>query len=224
MDATTDQERAKWQRYYENLRSTTEDEGVRAFDAEIVAAVAELLPEGGRILEAGCGAGWQSLALARTGRYAVAMLDFSPAALAQARTMFEREGLAATFLEEEITAAGSADHDLVFNAGVLEHYGFDQQVPFLKGMAHRSRQFVLAAIPNAQCYWYWVWRIHHAARGNWPFGKEIPQRDLSEAFRAAGLSVVGTAPKVVPLARSIGFAPYHSMVFFNPSRKGVRHS
>jgi GT2 family glycosyltransferase/glycosyltransferase involved in cell wall biosynthesis/cyclopropane fatty-acyl-phospholipid synthase-like methyltransferase len=193
MDATTDQERQKWQRYYENLRSTTEDEGVRAFDAEIVAAVAELLPEGGRILEAGCGAGWQSLALARTGRYAVAMLDFSPAALAQARGLFEREGLAATFLEEEITTAGSADYDLVFNAGVLEHYGFDQQVAFLKGMAHRSRQFVLAAIPNAQCYWYWVWRIHHAARGNWPFGKEIPQRDLSEAFRAAGLSVVGTA-------------------------------
>src|SRR5262245_20192936 len=119
MDATTDQERAKWQRYYENLRATGEDEGVRAFDAEIVAAVAELLPEGGRILEAGCGAGWQSLALARTGKYAVAVMDFSPAALAQARAQFERAGLGAAFRHEDVASAGAADYDLVFNAGVL---------------------------------------------------------------------------------------------------------
>src|SRR5438034_1023827 len=101
MDATTDHERQKWQQYYESMRSAEGDEGVQAFNAEIVNCVAELLPEGGRILEAGCGAGWQSLALARTRKYAVAMMDFSPAALAQARRLFERAGLTGTFLSED---------------------------------------------------------------------------------------------------------------------------
>jgi hypothetical protein len=151
-------------------------------------------PEGGRILEAGCGAGWQSLALARTGRYAVAMLDFSPPHWRKRGRCSNARVLAATFLEEEITAAGSADHDLVVQCRRARALRVRPagRVPARDGAAaagnscwRRSR--------TRKCYWYWVWRIHHAARGNWPFGKEIPQRDLSEAFRAAGLSVVGTA-------------------------------
>ncbi len=37
--------------------------------------------------EAGCGAGWQSLALARASRFELDLLDFSPAALETARGM-----------------------------------------------------------------------------------------------------------------------------------------
>ena len=39
--------------------------------------------------------------------------------------------------------SASAEYDLVFNAGVLEHYTHDDQVAFLRGMASRSRRYVL---------------------------------------------------------------------------------
>src|SRR5262249_3523816 len=61
----------------------------------------------------------------------------------------------------------------------------------LKGMASRSRRYVLALVPNRQCYWYWIWRIRASLKGQWPFGKEVPLLDLSAAFKGAGLHFIG---------------------------------
>jgi glycosyltransferase involved in cell wall biosynthesis len=41
------------------------------------------------------------------------------------------------------------------------------------------------------CYWYWIWRLKTAGDGNWPYGKEVPMRDLADALRAAGLEPLG---------------------------------
>ena len=118
-------------------------------------------------------------------------MDFSQGALAYARRLFEREKLAAEFICEDVFTLGKPDFDLVFNAGVLEHYTFEEQVGFLRGMASRSRKYVLALVPNRLCYWYWLWRIQKSAAGEWPYGKEVPLADLSSAFNAAGLHFVG---------------------------------
>ncbi|MFO0205977.1 MAG: hypothetical protein ACK54L_07460, partial [Betaproteobacteria bacterium] len=58
-------------------------------------------------------------------------------------------------------------------------------------MASRSRRYVLVLIPNRACYWYWAWRTHKAAEHDWPFGREVPQTSLADAFDAAGLRYVG---------------------------------
>ncbi len=150
----------------------------------------ELLPAGGAVLEAGCGGGSQSLAIANAG-YDAALLDFSPAALDYAKRLFEANGASADFVLGDAFAEGEREHDLVFNAGVLEHYTLDEQAAFLRGMASRSRRFVLVLIPNRGCYWYWLWRIRRAAGGAWPFGKEVPQTQLADAFHAAGLHYIG---------------------------------
>jgi hypothetical protein len=120
-------------------------------------------------------------------------MDISPQALDAARRLFARTGLTADARLGDVFAPGSATHDLVFNAGVLEHYTLEQQAAFLRGMASRAKKFVLVLVPNRRCYWYWVWRVQQTARGNWPYGKECPQADLGAAFRAAGLTYLGRA-------------------------------
>jgi len=164
---------------------------MKGFHREFVKVVDELLAPGSCILEAGCGAGWQSLALARLKKYRISLMDFSQEALKYAKTIFECENLEAEFILEDAFEPGEAKYDLVFNAGVLEHYTFDKQVAFLKGMASRSRKYVMVLVPNRLCHLCWFWRIQKSAEGDWPFGKEVPLTDLSAVFNAAGLHFLG---------------------------------
>ena len=118
-------------------------------------------------------------------------MDFSEPALESAKDLFRRSGMQARFLPGDVNQPGQPEYDLVFNAGVLEHYTFDEQVRFLKGMASRSRRYVLVLVPNSLCYWYWVWRLQASAAGAWPYGKEVPRVDLKAAYEAAGLRFLG---------------------------------
>jgi len=189
--ARVDTETEKWNDYYAGLGEAFETPALRTFGDEFVGVVGDLLPTGGDVLEAGCGAGFQSLALARDGRFRTQLLDVSDQALAAAKVLFARNGLAAEMAAGDVFATGLPSADLVFNAGVLEHYTVDQQAGFLRGMASRSRRYVLVLVPNRKCYWYWLWRIRAAAAGDWSFGKECPTADLSAAFEKAGLTFIG---------------------------------
>lgn len=184
-------EKAKWDRHYANITLEAESEVMARFGAEFAALVGELLPEGGRVLEAGAGAGWHSLALARTGRFSVTLLDFSEHALRHARALFAREDVPARFVLGDARAEGPAEYDLVFNSGVLEHLAFAEQAALLRAMASRSRAFVLALVPNRHCYWYHVWRLQAGARGDWTFGREAPAAELGAVFAAAELPFAG---------------------------------
>jgi GT2 family glycosyltransferase/glycosyltransferase involved in cell wall biosynthesis/SAM-dependent methyltransferase len=186
-------EQQKWNDYYSDLGDAAPPPAVAALGEELVQCISALLPGGGSVLEAGCGAGWQSLAIAETGRFDVALLDFSRPALEYAQRLFERQRLRARFRHEDAFALGRPEFDLVFSAGVLEHYEPEQQIAALRGMASRSRRFVLALVPNSLCYWYWLWRIESGARGRWPFGKEMPVPDMRALIEAAGLTFCGTA-------------------------------
>lgn len=186
-------EQAKWDSYYSSLPLVDEDAATRQFNDAFAGMITELLPSGGSVLEAGCGGGWQSLAIARAGVHRVSLLDFSQEALNYAKRLFDREHLSADFVQGDVFAPANGEYDLVFNAGVLEHYTFDEQVAFIRAMAQRSGRFVLAMVPNRLCYWYWLWRIQRASKADWPFGKEVPMADLSAAFEAAGLKFLGHA-------------------------------
>lgn len=186
-------EKEKWNAYYSNLPLVEEDAATERLNSELVERVSDFLPQGGRVLEAGCGGGWQSLALARTGRFEASLLDFSTEALSYAARLFEREALTAHFVEADIAAPGAPDFDLVFNAGVLEHYTFEEQVSLVRGMKSRSRHYVLVLVPNKRCYWYWVWRMFRSVRGDWPWGKEVPSGGLAKVFETAGIHFLGEA-------------------------------
>ena len=63
--ASTAGERAKWDAYYADLALQPIDAPTAAFNDELAGIVRELLPAGGAVLEAGCGGGSQSLAIAQ---------------------------------------------------------------------------------------------------------------------------------------------------------------
>lgn len=187
-------EKEKWDDYYVRQTLVAADPEVEAFYRELALAMLAFLPQGGRILEAGCGSGMHSLALAREGGCQVSLIDFSGEAIGYARKVFAAANVPASYeVGDVFSAAGNADQDLVFNSGVLEHYEFGRQVAFLKGMARRSRRYVFVMVPNRECYWYWVWRIRSAASGQWPFGYEKPADDYRAAIEAAGLHYLGRA-------------------------------
>ncbi len=222
---STDHERQKWDDYYASLPAADEDEHTRQFRAEFVALVKKLLPSGGRVLEAGCGTGQQSLALAQNG-FDVTLLDFSSVALAQARQLFAHANLTAEFVLEDAFQSGAAEFDLVFNAGVLEHYNFEQQVALVRAMSSRSRKYVLALVPNAQNYWYWLWRAHKSSQNLWPFGKEIPTHDLRRVFKTADLNFLGNAHLGASWTESFiegvaGIAPELKSLLIDTHRAGI---
>lgn len=184
-------ERQKWDNYYATLPMLEIDDATQDFGDDLAKRIGELLPRGSKVLEAGCGAGWQSLALAQKGQFQLTLMDFSSEALGYAERTFTQYQLSAEFVDGDVFSCGKPEYDLVFNAGVLEHYTFDQQVAFLRGMASRSTKYVLVLVPNRMCYWYWLWRMQRSARGGWPFGKEMPMADMSAAFEAAELRFLG---------------------------------
>jgi len=184
-------ERQKWDDYYASLPMMQVDDATRAFGEDLAERIRELLPPDAKVLEAGCGAGTQSIVLAQNGKLHLTLMDFSSEALGCAERSFAKDNLPAKFVCQDVFAPGEPEFDLVFNAGVLEHYTFDQQVGFVRGMASRSNKFVLALVPNRMCYWYWLWRVQQSCRGQWPYGKEAPMADLSAVFEAAGLRFLG---------------------------------
>ena len=191
----TVREKAKWDAIYSTmpLVDVSTDDVVTAFNNEMLDVIAPLIPAGSKVLEAGCGGGAQSLTLAQRGDYRVSLLDFSPKALDYAQRLFAQHNTPVHTEEADAFSLGVPEHDLVFNAGVLEHYSFDEQVRFIKGMASRSVRYVMVLIPNRACYWYWIWRLQKSAKGEWPYGKEVPLVDMEAAFAAAGLKYLGQA-------------------------------
>lgn len=181
----------KWDEIYATSDALEEDEAMRIFNNEFATEILKLLPEGGRTLEVGSGGGWQSLALARTKKFQTTLMDFSKEALNYSRKIFERENLTATFLQRNAFENGTAEFDLVFNAGVLEHYTFDEQVSMIKAMASYSKKFVMVLVPNSACFWYWIWRAQITQDGGWKYGVENPLSDLSKQFETAGVHFIG---------------------------------
>ena len=179
-------EKAKWDAYYETAGSAALPVEVEQFGRELRHWFEELLNgRGGSVLEAGCGAGWQSVAIAENLQFDVHLMDFSDKALNAARKVFQQRGVAATFEIGDAFDSGSADFDLVFNAGVIEHYSFEDQVRLVRAMASRSRGLVAVVAPNPACYWYWISRLRHAQAANWPFGLETPVTSLRAVFEGA---------------------------------------
>lgn len=82
-------------------------------------------PPGSRVLEAGCGVGAQTVTLARNSPGAqITSIDISPASLAQAAALIEREGLSnVTFRVADLfnLEFPAANFDHVFVCYVLEH-------------------------------------------------------------------------------------------------------
>lgn len=180
-----------WQEYWARNRDheVILDPLSSAIFREVLAGMGD--PNGKKILEAGSGRGIISAELAACGAD-VHLLDLSEEAIGIARRYFSSRGLGGSFTQGDILALPFADKsfEVVWNAGVLEHFDASDQVRAVKEMARvlRPGGLFISFNPSARAVFYRLGKRRAEEQGVWPYGPETPVESLKGQCSEAGLS------------------------------------
>ncbi len=186
-----------WQGYWVKNR-----EGELCFDEMSGEIFSELLRNcgdvrGKKVLEAGCGRGMISAKLAELGAD-VHLLDISPEALQIARRHFASKNIAASFTEGDILDPpfGDSTFDIVWNAGVMEHFEGALRLRATRGIADivKPGGLFITFNPSARAVFYTIGKRAAERKGKWPYGPEFPVESLQGQCAAAGLTVMKEYP------------------------------
>ncbi len=188
--------REVWQEYW------TRNSGELCFDEMSGAILSELLHHctdvrGKKILEAGCGRGVVSSRLAELGAD-VYLMDIAPEAIQIARKYFVSRQITGSFVRGDIFAPPfeKSTFDIVWNAGVMEHFEADPQSEAISSLANvvKPGGLFITFNPSARAFFYKVGKRAAERKGKWPYGPEFPVESLIEGCRAAGLTVLTEYP------------------------------
>lgn len=147
----------------------------------------KITKRGERVLEIGCGSGSSSLGLAKHGRICTA-IDYSEASiqlLEQAKTQLNLSVESFVLDARKPLPFAEKSFDVVFQAGLLEHFEQAERVDLLrlwKPVCHR----MVSMIPNANSVPYRMGKELQEKAGEWLYGKELPQATMVDEFLAAG--------------------------------------
>lgn len=148
------------------------------------------LPEGAKVLEAGCGSGDTLAAFKKQETYG---LDLSKKSLALAKKNAKHTVLGDIFK----MPFKDNTFDLVYNSGVLEHFPEPNNLKATKEMARITKKggYVIIILPNKYCFWYRAVKIATIKiTGKWEFGYEeeysLPR--LKNLVQRAGLKIEKT--------------------------------
>jgi SAM-dependent methyltransferase len=135
--------------------------------------------EGKTVCEAGCGSGRISQRLHEQGANVVCM-DIADEALNLSRAVIG-DSPRAKFLKGSILAIKErAVYDIVWNAGVLEHFRPDQQVvaldQFRLALKPGGRAIILTPFSRSLPYRFGKWWMER--NQSWPYGPEVPVTTL----------------------------------------------
>lgn len=171
------------------------DEMSAAILSEILKNAGNL--SGKKVLEAGCGRGVISAKLTELGAD-LSLLDISPEALEIARKHFAEKNLKASFVHGDILDMpfGEGTFDMVWNAGVMEHFEGDLQTEALRAISHiiRPGGVFISCNPYAGAVFYSLGKRSAERKGRWPYGPEFPVKSLKEPCRSSGLAVTMEYP------------------------------
>jgi len=146
--------------------------------------------KGKRILEAGSGSGRISLRLALDGAN-MTLVDFSQQALDRSKEIFDKNGVKAEFyninLENELPFEDNY-FDIVWNAGVMEHFTKRQQIKMVREFSRIAPEFHTFN-PNLNSFFYRLGKWSAEKSGTWPYGKEFPIRTMKYVFEKAGMKL-----------------------------------
>lgn len=148
---------------------------------------------GCRVLEAGSGSGGVSLALARRGAR-VALVDVSAAAVQYSAARFSRAGLPGSVQQGDIFALPFRDDsfDLVWNAGVIEHFLPAQRSAALLEMVRvcKPEGRIVVLVPWRGAPFYRWGKAVGERRGEWNPGYEEPLETMMDLWPSDRVSVL----------------------------------
>lgn len=145
------------------------------------------------ILECGSGTGRVSLKLAAN-KAKVTLLDTSTSAINSSRRLFRDHRCDGKFIEGSIfdLPFGNDAFDVVWNAGVLEHFLDKEQLIALREMTRVCRKGGLIVTMNPYKYavFYRIWKWYAERKNIWAAGYERPISTLKDiALQINGLSL-----------------------------------
>jgi 2-polyprenyl-3-methyl-5-hydroxy-6-metoxy-1,4-benzoquinol methylase len=144
------------------------------------------------LLEAGCGSGRISIKLALKGTK-VTLLDSSVAALRLARKFAPSNFSNITFINNSIfhIAAKDGAFDVVWNAGVLEHFWEAEQKTIIEEMLRVCTPGgkVIILVPYARARLYRLGKWLRQKLNRWKLGREVPLLTLKMAKPISGLLI-----------------------------------
>ena len=154
--------------------------------------------QGLKTIELGSGRGDLSVLLAKQGAH-VTLLDCNESALQAARERFDRLGLHANFVSDDMFSNLKdkfGEFDVSLSSGVVEHFVKDQRTAAIRAHADvlHENGLSIISVPHAMCPTYRLWKFYLEIRGWWPYGYENPysKMELSRRATDAGFSFYKT--------------------------------
>lgn len=205
-----------WTTFYTQQGGSTGSHGNRAEDwqVQLAALISRLAPA--TSLEAGSGLGVTSLLLdgAHCRRY---MLDREFPALCGARQTFALHGEKAECIGGDLFCLPFADRtfDVVFNSGVLEHFGYTGRRKAVAEMLRVAKPSgtVLIGLPNHYSYPYRYSYLYRTRRNQWPYPAENRIYDLTREIGDLGIRVTQQR-ETVDRRTALHFLRRHQRILF----------
>ncbi|WDV07467.1 class I SAM-dependent methyltransferase [Lysinibacillus irui] len=185
-----------------NIIYAIENEKYRTWTRELL----KLTETNAKIMEIGCGSGETSLALSINQRKVTAV-DYSEESIKLVEYLnnyFEQDIIIKKLDATKSMPFEKNEFDLIFQAGLLEHFEQEERIELLKNWSEYGKKMV-SLIPNAASIPYRVGMELMKKNGTWKYGKELPQYTMIPEFRDAGLSVI--AEYSIGLYDAIEFLP-----------------
>ena len=172
---------------FENLVKSAESPC--EFQLELKAVLDFYCKDHFKIIEVGSFSGITSLIL--DDRFDKTLLDSNHNAVMLSESIFEHYGKKATFVTGDMfnMPFPNGYFDVVFNAGVLEHFMYEDRVRALREYARvlKNSGEILVAFPNHYSAPYKLAYRYLTRNDQWKYPKEVPLYDLKNEVRAAGL-------------------------------------
>ena len=163
--------------------------------------------EGLRAIEIGAGRGLNAFLFAERGAR-VTLLDLSPIALEQARTLFAGHGLEVETVQADVfdlpgELRGAVDVSMSY--GLCEHFLGERRRAVVASHLELLREggVALLGIPNRYSPVYRAWIAVLMRRGTWPLGTEVPFSPGEAASLAREVGGVPLAPRFGSFAASV---------------------
>lgn len=146
-----------------------------------------------RILEAGSGTGRISLRLAQNGAD-VTLVDISEAAQEISKSIFQSVGASGSFFRCSVMEMPFKDEefDIVWNAGLLEHFEPHEQTSIVKEMARVCREegLVIMFNPTGTALFFKIGLAISNLFKTWPYGYEAPISTVKNIVAPIDMDIV----------------------------------